>query len=495
MTRQTFIPRDYQELAIDTIWDRRKSGIFLGVGLGKSVCASWVISKSINELDIKRWIIVAPKRVCETTWRSEMQKWEHLDGISVMYLDSMPAKKRQGLLRESLKHDVTVVNYEGLAQVISAFRRNWPYDGVILDESSRFKDSNTKRFRLMRSTLPNIDRLIELTGSPNAQGYEGMWAQVFLLDEGESLGRTKSSFETEFFKPVSAENPYKRVLKAGAEDRIIELIRPKCITMRAIDHLPVVEPIVNIIKTPLPKKAMEEYQHLETNMALEVMESDEPITAVNAGVLVSKLQQVANGVPYLPTEYDDEGKPIRTSKVPKYTTLHSAKFEALQGFIDEMSGSPFLLLYHFQSEKDQIKRRFGKQGLEFFDGSEDQLARWGRKEIPILALHPQSGGDGVDGLQYGSVSVLWFAPPWSRYNYDQANGRLMGARQIGTEFEGQPGTINLLVAPGTADETALQTLKLRGARQDHFFAALRLRLKAASKRKPIPEITHDLLGF
>ena len=204
---------------------------------------------------------------------------------------------------------------------------------------------------------------------------------------------------------------------------------------------------------------------MERHSVLEL--GDEIITAVNAGVLTGKLSQVANGAVY---RAEDENK----SKV--WEELHTFKLDALAEFIGEKQGSPFLLAYHFISDRQRLEARFPKTTMEFFDGSQGQLRRWIAGEIPVLAAQPASAGHGVDNLQHATCTVVWLGPPWSRELYDQFNGRVTGARQVGTRFKGTNAVIHHIIASGTIDETAMAVLKERGATQNDFLNALKQRI-------------------
>lgn len=459
-----FVPRPYQKDAIRFLLDTPKAGLFLDVGLGKSACASVVMQQTLMSLEVRHWLIVAPLKVCQTTWTSEFVKWDHLQGITVNHLwNAGDAQVRRRMVRN--KTDVTVINYDNLLWLIAFWGADWPYDGLVLDESSKVKDSSTKRFKKLRSVLPAIDRVVELTGSPVAQGFLGLWSQVYLLDHGKALGRTMTSYKATFF--TSDYMGFKWTLRPGAQEKIEDSVRELCMTMRALDHLTLPPVMSNTIEVPLPPDKLEIYQKMESDSVITLKHSGEEITAMTAGVLANKLLQISNGAVYLPGE-------VKTGSRP-YEVLHNEKLDALKDFVDEMAGTPFLLAYYFISDKDRLRKKFSEDVLEFFDGSAEQIERWQRKEIPVLAAHPMSSGHGVDGLQHATNIVVWLSPPWSRELYDQFNGRVTGARQIGTEFESSSAVIHHFVSRGTIDETIMAVLKQRGSTQEDFLNALRRR--------------------
>jgi len=458
---KVFNPRPYQEATIDFLWKTRRCAAHLGVGLGKTVCAASVIRRSLYEFDTLKWVWVAPKRVCETTLKTEFEKWRHLQHLRVCNVVGADARKRWKLVSATASYDVLVINVALLPWLIARWNAQWPYDGVVIDESSLFKDSSTKRFKSLRRVLPRTDRLIELTGSPCAQSLMGLWSQMYLLDQGAALGRSFTKFRQTHY--TSDYMCYKWTLREGAEEAILSAIRPMVMSLQTHDFKGVITPIQNTIPVVLPDEAARSYRELEKQQILKLSKGDK-VTAMNAAVLVGKLQQISNGAIY----YQD------TADVRQSEWVHDAKLDALEEFIAESAGEPFLLAYQFQADRERLLKRFGGDGtVELFDGTARQLERFRQGYIPVLAMQPQSGGHGVDGLQHGTCTVVWMAPPWSREMYDQLNGRVVGARQSDTRFESQPGRIHHLVAKGTIDELIAATLEERGATQDRVMQALK----------------------
>jgi hypothetical protein len=359
---------------------------------------------------------------------------------------------------EALDYDITIVNVENLAKLAFHFRPKWPWDGVVLDESSKFKDSSTQRWKAMRHVTKHITHLMELTGSPCAQSLMNLWAQVYLLDRGERLGRTKSAFKYRYFRQVDYLG-YDWQPIDGALEQILEQIKDLCLVIQA-KGMP--EPVYNTLDVMLDLKSLKQYKELERDYFLE-LEQDEGVTAVSAAALTNKLSQLANGFAYW--EADDGTQ--------KIYDLHKHKVDAVEEFADE-HGGPFVLGYHYKQDKKRLAKKFG-QRLEFFDATPSQLERWGKGAFQILALHPQSGGHGVDGLQHHTCTVLWYSPPWSREQFDQLNGRVTGARQVGTAFENTQSVVNILQSRGTVDEVAHEVLFARGEEQSTFLKLLRER--------------------
>jgi hypothetical protein len=326
---------------------------------------------------------------------------------------------------EALKADITIINIENLVKLINHFKPKWPWQGVLLDESSKFKDSTTQRWKATRFITKHVTHMLELTGSPCAQSLMNLWAQVYLLDRGERLGRRLSAFKYRYFRQVDYMG-YEWEPVDGALPRILDEIKDLCLVIQA-KGMP--EPVYNPLDVMLDFESLKKYKQLEKDYFLE-LQQDEGITALSAAALTNKLSQLANGFGYW-----EDGDGVR-----QVYELHKHKIAAVEEFADE-----------------------------------DQLQRWGKGHFQILALHPQSGGHGVDGLQHHTCTVLWYSPPWSREQFDQLNGRVTGARQVGTAFENTQSVVNVIRARGTVDEIAYQVLDQRGEGQTTFLNLLRER--------------------
>lgn len=455
-----FTPRPYQQQSVDFLACVEKAGLFLDVGLGKTVCAGSHIRATLDACEVRRWLIVAPPRVCQTVWPRQFKQWDHLQSLRLLELHSLTPQRRElALVRQLRDAEVVLISIDLLPWLVQFYGgQHWPFDGVVFDESSLLKDPSTKRFKQVRKVLDSVSHVMLLTGSAAAQGLLGLWSQVYLLDKGCRLGRTFDAYKTTFFD--ADYHGYRFTPKPGAQERIEELLRPICLTIRAGDHLAVTEQIDNVVPVVLPPAALREYKTLERKSVLKFTE-DERVLAVNGGVLANKLAQIANGYVYL-SEQDARA----------WRVLHDVKMDALRYLVLEASGTPLLVAYQYEADKVRLRENFGGV-VEFFDGTPEQIGRWQRKEIPLLAMHPKSGGHGVDGLQGVSVTTVWLSPPWSREQYDQFNGRIMGARQIGQATQGLRGVANVLVAENTVDEVALSALLERGATQEHFLNALK----------------------
>jgi hypothetical protein len=451
----SYKPRLYQSFALKWLATRPKAALFLDVGLGKSSICLLDMATSLATGEVNRWLIVAPLRVCQTTWPSELEKWSFARGLTVLNM-SGPQKDRAALSDSALKHQITVINVENLTKLIRHFKSDWPFDGVVIDESSKFKDSSTQRWRALRTVTKYIDRIRLLTGSPCAQNLMNLWSQVYLLDRGQRLGYTLGGFKQTYFRQVDWHG-YEWEPVEGARDRIMEKVSDVCLVIRATgEH----DPIFNRIDVMLDLDSLKAYKQLERDFFLEVSE-DEGITALNAATLTNKLSQIANGFAFYEDEHGDR----------RVEYFHQHKIKAVEEFADE-TGHPFIMGYHYQPDRDRLLKHFGSR-IEVFDGSKTQLQRWGKGHFQILALHPQSGGHGVDGLQHHTCTVLWYSPPWSREQFDQLNGRVTGTRQKGTPFENTQAVVNILVSRGTIDEIAYQVLSTRGDEQDAFLNLLR----------------------
>jgi len=459
MARQEFIPRREQEIAVEHLSTTPRAALHLPAGMGKTAPTLWAINESLLSMETTRWLVLAPLKVIDTAWRSELAKWTFAEHLTATYLHNLKPHDRKVAANRALRTDIAFVNYEQLKWLVDHYGNRWPFDGLVIDEASKVKDPSTARFKLLRRVASSFERVIELTGSPVAQGLLGLWSQMYLLDNGDALGRSMSAYKQTFFQ--SDYMGFKWEPREGATEQIQEEIRPLVVSLRQADYMTLPEPLYHTIPVELPTTARHLYQRLEKDWLVEL--AGEEITAVNAGVMVGKFQQIANGAMYLP---DKQG----------WKDVHDIKLLALEDFIDELQGTPFLLAFHFRCDKERLLDRFGSRGLEIFDGSPEQITRFSEKRIPILGLHPQSAGYGIDGLQYGTNQVVWYGTPWSLEQYEQLNARVIGPRQRGTEFEHSPGMVHHLVAEDTVDTMALDVLQQRDRNQESFLEAMKHRV-------------------
>ena len=440
-------PYPYQEKAKQWIIDHPAAGLFLGCGLGKTV----ITLTALAELKPTKALVIAPLRVAATVWAEEAQKWDHLKHLRVVKVLGSQAERLQALRQDA---DIYVINRENTEWLVNQCQkeRRWPFEVVVLDELSSFKSAKAARFKALRRVRPAMGRVIGLTGTPAPNGLIDLWAQIYLLDEGERLHHTLGAYRMRYFDPGRRNGNivYDWRPKPGAEEAIYEKLTDICISMQARDYLELPDRLDRTIKVTLEPKAQRAYERMEKDMLLPLQ--DQVITAASAAVVTGKLLQLANGAIY-DAEHD-------------YHVIHDAKIGALEDIVEAANGQPVLVYYSYQHDLQRIKERF-PQAVQL--ATADDVARWNRGQIPILLAHPDSAGHGLN-LQHGGHILVWFGLTWSLEKYQQANARLH------RQGQGQPVTVYHIVADGTMDEQVMQILERKDQRQNALIEAVKARL-------------------
>lgn len=441
-----FVPHPYQEYAITRILDTPRVGLFLDMGLGKTVSALTAVDRLINDrFEVQRVLVIAPLRVAKLTWSAEVDKWDHLT-LKVSKVLGGESKRLRALAE---KADLYVINRENVPWLVDLYKgKRWPFDMVIIDESSSFKNPRSLRFRALRKVLPQIKRMVLLTGTPSPRSLMDLWPQLYLLDRGERLGRTLTAYRSAYFRPGKSNGftIYEWLPNKDAEEKIYKAIGDICVSMSAADWLDIPEKMDNIIEVELPPKARKIYDTLKRDYAITIQRDD--ITAVNAAVLTGKLLQVANGALY----HDDK----------TYTEIHKAKIDALKE-LAESATTPVIVFYWLKSDLERLKKEFPKaRTLE----DEKDLTDWNNGKIDMLLLHPSSAGHGLN-LQAGGHTIIWFGLTWSLELYQQANARLHRQGQRSSVI------VHHILARDTMDERVLKALQEKRMGQDSLLAAVR----------------------
>lgn len=451
-----FIPHAYQQQAIEHVLNNEATGLFLDMGLGKTVITLTALEELLlNCFDVSRVLVIAPKRVAEDTWSREADKWAHLRHLRISKVLGTEKQRIAGLAAPA---HIYVTNRENVPWLVKHLGKGWFFDMVVIDELSSFKSSGSQRFRALRKVRPKVQRIVGLTGTPAPNSLIDLWAQVFLLDRGARLGETVGGYRRRWFTPGRSD-PSRHIvfdwrLKAGAAEEIEDELRDICISMKAKDYLSLPKRIDNVVEVHLSSKDRKQYKELEKELLLELAEGD--VVAENAAALMGKLLQYAQGAVY------DEDKAVHE--------LHSAKLDALADVIEEAHGQPVLVFYNFKHDLSRIQKRF-KQA-ETLDG-ENQIAKWNAGEIPLLLAHPASAGHGLN-LQDGGHIVVWFGLTWSLELYQQANARL------DRQGQKQAVIVHHLIAAGTADERVLEILQKKEQGQDALLRALKAQQEAVT---------------
>lgn len=454
-----FIPHPYQQYAINRVVSDPAVALFLEPGLGKTV----ITLTAIKELQAYRWevfrpLVVAPKKVAEATWATEAAKWDHLKDMTVVPILGNTKQRIKALYSPG---NIWVTNRENLPWLVDYCRNDWPFDMVVLDESTSFKNSRAKRFVALKRVRPRIRRMVELTGTPSPNGLPDLYAQIYLLDGGARLGRTLTSFR-EIYMSQDYAHPGQQYrtysLLPGADQRIRDAIADICVSMKTEDYLTLPDFIENIVPVVLDPAASKAYTKLEREMLLQV--DTETITAGTAAVLNGKLLQLCGGA-----VYSNEGEVV---------PVHNCKLDAFLELIEQLNGEHALVFYWFQHERDRIVTALKDTGLRVrvYESPDDEQA-WNAGEVDVLLAHPVSCGYGLN-LQAGGHHCIWYTlPNWALEIFQQANKRL---HRQGQKY---PVISHLLITQGGVDQDVLASLQSKGDGQEALMQALKVRIQKA----------------
>lgn len=454
-----FQPHAYQKHCIDRILATKKLALFLDMGLGKTVTTLTAIRElKYDRFSVRKVLVIAPKKVAEGTWTREKDKWDHTKILRVSPVLGSQARRIRAL---NTPADLYIINRENVCWLVDYYRNSWPFDMVVIDESSSFKNHSAKRFKAMAAVMPKVDRLVELTGTPSPNGLEDLWAQIYLLDGGERLGKRYTGFRERYFQPDKRGADgmiYSYTAKPGTEKAILDKISDICISMKAEDYLQLPDVTYHQIPVVLDSKAEKAYREMEREMVLDLPEEGEEISVASAAALSNKLLQLANGAVY------DESRGIHE--------VHSCKIEAFLELVESLQGKPALVFYNFQHDKLRIQRALEKSKLRVQElKSPRDEDDWNCGKIDILLAHPASCAYGLN-LQQGGNHVIWFGLTWNYELYTQANARLHRQGQR------EKVIIHLLACSGTRDEDVIQALERKENVQEWVMESLKARIRA-----------------
>lgn len=450
---------EYQLASVDHLHRNKKCGLFLDMGLGKTVITLTYLDKSLyHELEIDKALIVGPKRVVENVWTSEVTKWEHLKNLKLTKIVGSPMQREKALLE---KTDIHLISRDNIVWLCGKFGGHMPYDTLVIDESSSFKSAKSQRFKALRLVIGQFKRVIILTGTPAPNGLIDLWPQIYLLDRGDRLGKTITSFREEFFKPDARNGQviFNYKLQESGEERIHSRISDICLSMRAKDYLTLPERINNYIELKFDDELQKKYDDFERDKVMEFIESGVELTAVNAAGMVNKLLQFANGAVY------DENK--------DYHEVHTMKLDALAEIVEENDGKPILVAYTYKHDLERMLVKFSKLKPRVLKDSQD-IDDWNAGKIRMLIMHPASGGHGLN-LQYGGNIIVWFGIPWSLELYQQFNARLDRQGQVVAVI------INHLVSCNTYDMNVIKSLESKDRTQESLMDAVKYKIDTYRK--------------
>lgn len=446
-----FTPYPHQKAGIDWLTEHNAAALLWGMGTGKTVTTLTAVDRLLYDyLEDGPVLVIAPKRVAENTWSKEASKWPHLSHLRVAKIMGTAQQRTDALHTPA---DLYVINRENVVWLVETAGKRWPFPIVVIDELSSFKSAQAKRWKALRRVRGQIRRIIGLTGTPRPNGLEDLWPEIYLLDQGERLGRTLTAFRSRYLVPekMNGHIVYSYRPREGAEDEVYTKLSDLCMSIKKEDVLSLPGQIYEDIVLTAPLSLIKQYKQFERDRVLECLDEEGEVVAGSAAALTNKLLQYANGA-----VYDMEGNVHR---------IHDIKLDALEEMLEEAGGDPVLVLYAYKHDADRIRERITCRAL---DKPED-IDAWNRGEIPIALAHPASIGHGLN-LQDGGHILIWFGLPWSLELYQQANERL-----------NRPGQKNVcrvyhLILQGTHDERVLVSLKKKEKGQAAAIEALRLEI-------------------
>ncbi len=458
---ETYIPHGYQAYCTERIISDSSLGLFLDMGLGKTVITLTAVNELIyNRFEVGKVLVIAPKKVAESTWSTEAKKWGHLKHLRVSKILGTVSQRIRGL---NTPADIYVINRENVPWLVDYDSNAWRFDMVVVDELSSFKSNKAQRFKSLCYVRQHISRFVGLTGTPASNGLTDLWAQVYLLDGGERLGKKITHFRTRYCECETHGGHFTTYsMKPGAEESIKAAISDICVSMKAEDYLRLPDCITVDVPVLLDAKAKKQYEKFEKDMLLQIDENT--LDAGTAAVLSGKLLQFANGAVY------NENKTA--------VEVHSCKLDVLAELIEGLNGQHALLFYNFQHDLTRITDRFAKSGLVIRQLKTDKDQQdWNDGKIDILLAHPASAGYGLN-LQQGGHHIIWFGLNWSLELYEQANKRLhrQGQREA--------VIVHRLITQGTRDVDVAAALEGKSDVQNALLEALKARIKEIKSGSP-----------
>ena len=446
---------EYQTTATDHILDNTHSALFLEMGLGKTVSTLTAIEHLMfAELEISSVLVIAPKRVAESVWGDEIEKWDHLKHLTISKVIGNAKQRRKALATPA---DIYTIGRDNVSWLCGQYGGSMlPFDMLVIDELSSFKNPKSVRFKSLRGVQPSFKRVVGLTGTPAPNGLIDLWAQIYLLDRGERLGKFVSHFREDFFRPGKRNGHiiYSYNLVEDGDKRIHDKIGDICMSMKAEDYLKLPGRVDNIIKLNFDEETQRKYDDFERDLVLELFEEQEPgqeISAVNAAALSNKLLQFANGAIY------DEDK--------NYHVVHDLKIEATKDIIEDANGKPVLIAWTYRHDLYRLQKALKKYKPRELKTDQD-IKDWNAGKIQVLMMHPASGGHGLN-LQAGGNIIIWFGQTWSLELEQQLNARL--ARQGQKDIV----IINKLVACKTLDLDVIAAQERKSEKQNGLMEAVK----------------------
>ena len=465
--------RHYQVTGVEHAVTHPYAGLFLEMGLGKTITTLTAIVRLQRAGQVRKALIIAPKRVAESVWHTEAANWSHTRHLVFSHVLG-DARKRKAALEA--KADIYLINRENVSWLSAHWGGAFPMDMLVIDELSSFKSHSSARFKALKIMRPRIQRIVGLTGTPMPNSLLDLWPQIYLLDMGERLGRTIGHYRDKYFIPNQRNGHvvynYKMRKPEDAdifgddinEAEIFNKISDICISMKAEDYLELpkrLDQLVEIDLTPDLRRQYDEFEETQVLAMKDTLQSDieqtGAISAINAAALTGKLLQFCNGAVYR----EDRS----------YYEVHTLKLEALAEDLEAAQGEPYLLFYQYQHDVERIMSQLREYRPHLMDRKHTlrDVEAWNKGEIPFMLLHTKSGGHGLN-LQYGGHVMGWFGRPWSLEDYQQGVARVDRQGQIHTVIN------RTYLVRDTMEEDVIKSLDAKDGRQSRLMEAIKARV-------------------
>ena len=444
-----YVAHNYQNYAKDFILAHKVSALFLDCGLGKTITTLTAINELMyDSFEISKVLIIAPLRVAQSTWKDEIEKWDHLNLLRYSIAVGDEKERIRALKQNS---DIYIINRENVDWLVTKSEIDFNFDMLIIDELSSFKSHTSKRFKSLLKIRPYFERVVGLTGTPSSNGLMDLWAEFRVLDLGERLGRYITHYRNEYFLPDKRNGAviFSYKPQPNAEERIYRRLSDMTISMKSTEYLKMPELILNDIEINLDEEDQIKYKKFKKEMVMTIQEKE--IDAINAASLSNKLIQLANGSIY------DEDK--------KFYEVHNKKLDKLEEIIESANGKPVLVAYWFKADKERIEKRFKVREIK----TAGDIKQWNMGMINLALIHPASAGHGLN-LQSGGSTLVWFSLTWSLELYQQTNARLYRQGQKDTVV------IHHLITKNTIDEDVMKSLKRKDKTQEALMRAVKARI-------------------
>jgi SNF2 family DNA or RNA helicase len=458
-SRQQWTPRPYQWIALKKILTQGPLGLLMKPGLGKTSVSLAAFSILKGKGLVNKMLVIAPLRPVYKVWPDEIKKWDNFNHLSYTIVHG---PNKHDNLQEDV--DVYIINPEGLKWLFTV-KHLWPeWDVLCVDESTKFKNNQSQRFKMLRNVVHQFRRRWILTGSPRPNTAMDLFSQIYILDQGAALG----SYITHYRKRYFSQDPYtgEWEIVGNSFDEICDKIAPLTVNVAREGNLDMPELVEVTMKVDLPPEARKAYTEVETNF-YTMLENNE-VVAANAAAAGVKCRQIANGAVYY---MDESGEKV----TKEWYTVHNAKLDALADLIEQLQGEPLLLLYEFDHDRQRIMARFEKDyNIECITGkgmevASDMIDRFNAGRIEILLGHPASMGHGLN-LQGNCTSVCWFGITWNFEHYEQAIARVWRQGQTGDRV-----FVYHIMAEGTLDPLVYERVLSKEAAQIKLMDALKER--------------------